>query len=98
MFETAPKGFTSEPEQAPPWREEHGPRPATRSWDYGDRPALEVRLEGKWRYCTVGARADWADGRVAYHVDVPAPSGGGWTHRAYWWPQDGLRAAQRTDR
>lgn len=89
-----PQGYTSEPEQAPPWREELGPRPTVRSWDYPDRPALEVLLDGRWRYCVVGARADWADGRVAYHVTVPSPSGGG-GHRAYWWPQEGLRVARR---
>lgn len=85
----------SEPEQAPPWRPDLGPRPTMRSWDYPDRPALEVLLDGRWRYCVVGARADWADGRVAYHVDVPAPVGGGGTRRAYWWPQEGIRVARR---
>ncbi|MEV8398786.1 hypothetical protein [Streptomyces niveus] len=94
MFDP-PLNYTSEPEQAPPWREGLGPRPTMRSWDYADRPALEVLLGGRWRYCVVGARADWVDGRVAYHVTVPSPSGSGGAHRAYWWPQEGLRVARR---
>jgi len=95
MFDPHSDQPRSEPETAPPWREAHGPRPTMRSWDYADRPALEALIDGRWRYCPVGARADYADGRVAYHVTVWTLRTGGGTHRAYWWPQEGLRVARR---
>lgn len=89
MFETRPVEAFDEPEQAPPWREEHGPPPVRRCWDYAGRPALKVRINGRWQYAPIGSRADYPDGRVAYHVTIQMPGGG--AHRAYWWPQDGLR-------
>lgn len=91
MFDPPPVQPTTEPVQAPPHRPEHGPPPTMRCWDYADEPTLKVRINGKWQHCPVGARADYADGRVAYHVTIQMPEAGGGTHRAYWWPQDGLR-------
>ncbi|WP_381801260.1 hypothetical protein [Streptomyces niveus] len=95
MFDSRPDQPRSEPEQAPPYRAEHGPPPVMTTWDYPDQPALEVLVEGRWQYAPVGARANYPDGRVAYHVDIQLPRSGGWTHRAYWWPQEGLRVARR---
>lgn len=89
-----------EPVEAPPWRSDMGPAPRVTSYTYGQEPLLEVRTQGKWRLAAVRGRQDWADGRVAYHVDIrldePDP---GVYHRAYWWPQPGLRVvAQPGDR
>ncbi|WP_158857537.1 hypothetical protein [Streptomyces sp. NRRL B-1347] len=82
-----------EPEQAPPWRPEHGPAPQVHTWPCGGRPALEVYANGRWRYAPVGARHDYADGRVAYLVEVDLDGSTSVSHRAYWWPQPGLRKA-----
>jgi hypothetical protein len=89
--------MVDEPEQVPPWREGDGPPPTMWVWPGGHQPALKVRVDGRWVTAVVEARADYPDGRVAYHVDItfPEPSSGG-THRAYWWPQDGLRVAWRS--
>lgn len=83
-----------EPVLAPPWREEDGPGPVMWVWPDGAQPALRVKLEDRWTVAPVTARADYADGRVAYHVVVtlPPPSEGG-AHRAYWWPSPRLRVA-----
>ncbi|MFB7270646.1 hypothetical protein [Streptomyces sp. NPDC056244] len=83
-----------EPEQAPPWRPEDGPQPDMSVWPYSGRPALSVRIGARWIYAPVTARADYEDGRIAYHVTIVLPeplSGGqlGAFHRAYWWPQAG---------
>lgn len=67
----------------------------------GHQPALYALVDGRWLWMTVTARADWADGRIAYHGDVsfPDPTDRRYIsprHRAYWWPQPGrLRLAQQ---
>jgi hypothetical protein len=33
-------------------------------------PALRVWSRGRWRWATVTARQDWADGRTVYQVHV----------------------------
>jgi hypothetical protein len=63
------------------------------TWLPHERPALSVLIDGRWVHAAVTARADYADGRVAYHVVVTLPGDEGGHHRAYWWPQEGkLRA------
>ncbi|GGX55600.1 hypothetical protein [Streptomyces noursei] len=78
-----------EPEQAPPWRPEHGEAPTVWSWPAGDRPALRVLIDGQWVYTPVRARHTWPDVRCAYHVDLVLPGETSAVHRAYWWPQEG---------
>jgi hypothetical protein len=70
-----------------PWRSEDGPPPRMRVYPYGERPLLAIRIAGRWRRCPVRARADWADGRIAVHVDVFLWDRGGWSTfpRAYEW-------------
>ncbi len=79
-----------EPEQAPPWRPEHGPQPTVWTWPPGDRPGLRIWANGAWRYAAVTARHDYEDGRVAYHVLIDVDGSTSIKHRAYWWrPEDG---------
>ncbi|MGI5143853.1 MULTISPECIES: hypothetical protein [unclassified Streptomyces] len=54
------------PEPARPWRPEDGRQPVVWTWPRSDPPALWVRSGGAWRYATVMARQDWADGSVVY--------------------------------
>ncbi|WP_216311722.1 hypothetical protein, partial [Streptomyces nanshensis] len=39
---------------------------------------MYVRWRGRWQLCVVRARADWADGRVVYHVDLRLWRSGAW--------------------
>ncbi|MFD9868499.1 hypothetical protein ACFXI8_27020 [Streptomyces niveus] len=94
MFDSSTRP-RSEPEQAPPLPCRARATTHHALLDYADRQALEVLIDGRWRYCPVGARADYPDGKIAYHVTIRTPRTGGSTHRAYWWPEDGLRAARR---
>lgn len=81
---------SNEPEQAPPWRPEHGPPPKVWTWPPGDRPALRVWANGAWRYAAVTARHDYEDGRYAYHVEIDVDGSASVKHRAYWWrPETG---------
>ncbi|MFF4403853.1 hypothetical protein [Streptomyces sp. NPDC001404] len=64
-----------EPEEAPPWRERHGPQPQVYSWPPGKRPALSIRIDGRWRYCSVHMRYTYPDGRVAYQVASASRTG-----------------------
>lgn len=86
------------PEQAEerPWRPEDGPPPAVRTWAAPDSPALWVRSRGRWRWATVRARQDWADGRTTYQVLVDLDGSTTMVTRSYRWPQPGLRAARRS--
>ncbi|WP_301128624.1 hypothetical protein [Streptomyces cacaoi] len=76
--------------EAPPWRPDLGPEPRMRRYD--TPPLLLVRIEGRWRRCVVEARSDWADGRVAYHVELTLP-GVGTVYRTYWWDPRTMRPA-----
>lgn len=83
-----------EPEQAPPWRPEHGPEPQLTHYPHGHRPMLAALVDGRWRTMLVHSRADYPDGRVAYRGDIHLPDHEqpGYTvshYRAYWWPQPG---------
>ncbi|MGW8387172.1 hypothetical protein ACWGMW_28965 [Streptomyces albidoflavus] len=80
-----------EPALARPWRAEDGPPPAVWTWPAGDRPALEVWSAGAWRYATVMARQDWADGTVRYQVAVDLLGDTSVATLTYQWPQPGLR-------
>ncbi|PNG22313.1 hypothetical protein [Streptomyces cahuitamycinicus] len=82
-----------EPTPARPWRPEDGPPPEVWTWPHGDRPALEVRSAGKWRYAPVMARQNWADGTVRYQVEVDLHGTTSVTARTYVWPHPGLRVA-----
>ncbi|MCA1222450.1 hypothetical protein [Streptomyces sp. 8L] len=94
-------GPWDEPEQAPPWRPEHGEKPRYRYWPQGHRPALQALVDGRWRTLQVHSRIDYPDGRVAYQGEIELPVEGRPAehhHRAYWWPQPGrLRVAYGTD-
>lgn len=81
------------PEQVPPWRPEDGPAPRVWCWPPGDQPALYVYDGGRWKYAPVMARLDHADGRTEYQVTLQSDPDRGTVHRAYWWPQPGLRRA-----
>ncbi|MEU7228869.1 hypothetical protein [Streptomyces chrestomyceticus] len=85
-----------EPEQVPPWRD--GPRPRVLTWPAGDTPALyvSVRIRGQEQvlYAPVRARLEYPDGSAECHVDIDL--GDGTVHRAYRWPQPGLRIAHRS--
>lgn len=89
---------SDEPEQAPPWRPEYGPKPTVWTWPPGDRPALRVLANGAWRYAAVEARHNYEDGRVAYQVLIDVDGSGSMTHRTYWWqPESGrMKRAHRT--
>lgn len=78
---------TQEAAEARPWRSADGPAPRMHSYPPGARPLMTIRIEGAWRVCPVRSRADWPDGRVAYHVDVKLQRNGvtGTYPRAYWW-------------
>lgn len=98
MSDTSRQPQREEPEQAPPWRPEHGTPPRRTHYDVFHRPALWVRVDGRERLMQVTTRLDYADGRVAYQGDIrlpdlgdPARVAGYW--RAYWWPQPGIRVA-----
>lgn len=82
---------SDEPEQAPPWRPEHGPKLTVWTWPPGDRPGLLVWANGNWRYAAVTARHDYADGRFAYHVEIDVDGSTSVKHRAYWWDPEGGR-------
>ncbi|MGV9892124.1 hypothetical protein [Streptomyces sp. NPDC003395] len=86
-----------EPVPARPWRPEDGPRPKVTTWPAGSEPALKVWSHGRWRYASVMARQDWADGRVFYQVHVDLLGDNRVSHRMYQWPQPGLRAVRRRD-
>jgi hypothetical protein len=77
-----------EPDQAPPWNPADGPGPAMWTWLPHERPAMSVLIDGHWVHATVTARAEYRDGRVAFHVVLTPPGESGGTHRAYWYPQD----------
>ncbi|MFE2181395.1 hypothetical protein [Streptomyces sp. NPDC059455] len=79
------------PEPARPWRPEDGPGAEVWTWPYGDRPALEVWSAGRWRYASVMARQNWADGSVRYQVEVALRGDTMVTVRTYQCPQPGLR-------
>ncbi|AXK34656.1 hypothetical protein DVA86_20395 [Streptomyces armeniacus] len=76
--------------EARPWRPEDGPAPRVWLYPYGRRPALRIRVAGRWRHCLVHARQDYPDGRTAYQVEIAlsASSDGivGTYIRTYWWP------------
>lgn len=99
MPEESPVSAWDEPAQAPPWRAEDGPL-RMRHWGHGHRPALWVLVERRWTWMAVDTRADYQDGRVAYHGDIHLPDLSDRRvvmtyRRAYWWPQPGrLRVAQ----
>ncbi|MFF8432818.1 hypothetical protein [Streptomyces bacillaris] len=86
-----------EPVERRPWRKSDGPEPTVWCWPNAHRPALYVWSRGKWRYGSVMARHDYADGAVAYQVAVNLGiKDMGVTARTYGWPQPGLRVAQRS--
>jgi hypothetical protein len=99
MSDESPGPRWDEPEQARPWAPEDGPEPRMTIYSYGHKPALRALVDGHWLWMDVGMRADYQDGRVAYHGDIQLPyPGGNWQshRRAYWWPQPGqLRIALR---
>ncbi|WP_406368780.1 hypothetical protein OG788_02200 [Streptomyces sp. NBC_00647] len=68
-------------EPARPWRPEDGPRPVVWTWPATDPPALWVWSRGSWRWASVAARLDWADGRRAYTVTVDLDGSTTVTHR-----------------
>lgn len=85
----------AEAEEVRPWQPDSGPRPRVTVYDRGREPALWVRVAGRWRYATVRARLEHADGRTAYRVNLQLPVGDGeegGCSRAYWWGP-GVRAA-----
>ena len=82
-----------EPEQAPPWRPEHGPPPTVWTWPLGHAPGMFVRANGRWRYAWVQARHEYRDGRTVYHVHVDLDRSLMIRSRFYYWPQDRLRWA-----
>ncbi|MFF7176827.1 hypothetical protein [Streptomyces pseudovenezuelae] len=86
----------TEPVRARPWRAEDGAPPVVWTWPYRDSPALWVWSAGRWRWATVAARQDWADGRTAYQVVFDPVGDTTSTHRTYWWPHPGLRVAHRS--
>ncbi|MEU1592709.1 hypothetical protein ABZ468_07580 [Streptomyces sp. NPDC005708] len=85
-----------EPEPARPWRPEDGPEPVVWTWPRSDPPALWVRSGGAWRFATVLARQDWADGSVYYQVAVDLHGGSLVSARLYRWGQPGLKVAHRS--
>lgn len=84
--------------EARPWRESDGPEPRMHVFDRGRRPRLRIHAEGRWRTCTVQARMDWPDGRIAYHVEILLRRDGldGMFLRAYWWDPKTMRPAHGT--
>ncbi|MFD5634819.1 hypothetical protein ACFWJM_11860 [Streptomyces sp. NPDC127077] len=88
--------MTADPVEARPWREGDGPKPKVRSWPPTDPPALWMRQNVTWRWATVTARQDWPDGRTAYQVLIDTDGTTATSHRAYWWPHEGLRIAHRS--
>lgn len=80
-------------EEAPPWRPEDGPAPIVTTWPRAARPALKIRVKGTWRYASVTARQEWANGRVAYQVELDADGSTAVTQRTFWWGQPGVRFA-----
>ncbi|MEV4333641.1 hypothetical protein AB0K02_24400 [Streptomyces sp. NPDC049597] len=79
--------------EARPWSPDDGPAPRVTTWPRTNRPALRVYSHGVWRYATIEARQDWADGRVFYQVSVDLRGDTHVTTRLYQWPQPGLRAS-----
>ncbi|MFC5144309.1 hypothetical protein [Streptomyces aureoversilis] len=77
--------------EAPSWTEEQ-PWPRIRTWPPAELPALYVRVDGRWRHCWVVARHTYADGRVAYQVDIDLPEYDGRVNRLYWWDPRAMRA------
>lgn len=79
--------------EARPWRSEDGPEPAVTVYRRGAQPLLDVFAEGRWRRCSVLARQNWADGRVAYQVEIQLVRDGveGMFVRAYWWDAGVMR-------
>lgn len=83
-------------EPADPWRPELGPAPRVRSWPPDRRPRMRIRINGQWRQAVVLQRADWADGRTSYLLDVRLPMRGNPTTTAYyaasyWWDERAMR-------
>ncbi|MEU3760973.1 MULTISPECIES: hypothetical protein [Streptomyces] len=66
------------------------------TWPLADPPVLWLRSRGRWRWATVRARQNWADGRVAYQVLVDLDGSAAMVTRAYWWPQQALWVAHRS--
>jgi hypothetical protein len=85
-----------DPVEARPWRPDDGPPPHVWTWPRTDPPALLVRRLGRWRWGTVTARQDHADGRVVYQVAVDLDGSTSVTTRLYAWPQPGLRVGRRS--
>ncbi|KPI33238.1 hypothetical protein OV450_1326 [Actinobacteria bacterium OV450] len=86
----------TEPVETPPWSAQTGPAPTVWTWPAGDRPALYVWSQGRWRYAPVRARQDWPDGTVVYQVAVDLDGSTSVVPRSYAWPQPGLRVAHRS--
>ncbi|MET9603155.1 hypothetical protein [Streptomyces sp. NPDC006459] len=86
----------TKPVESRPWRPEDGPQPRVWNWPPGDRPALYVWSQGRWRYAPVLARHDRTDGCVAYQVSVDLDGSTSVVARTYAWPQPGLRQARRS--
>lgn len=85
-----------EPEQARPWRPEHGDPPVLWPWPADQVPILYVRIDGRWLLSQVLARVRLSDRQVALRVVVSPPPSGGY-ERTYLWPQEGkLRLTWRT--
>jgi hypothetical protein len=75
-------------EPVPPGRPQDGPPPrmhvyVSEEYPPGDEPLMHVRWQGRWLLAPVRARADWADGRVVYHVDLRLWRGGCWGSYPY---------------
>lgn len=73
--------------EAPPWNDTMGPRPRVTVYPPGHRPLLHIHTAREWRQAVVAMRHDWADGRVAYHVNIwlPGTGIGSSVRRSYWW-------------
>ncbi|MCF3101411.1 hypothetical protein IPZ58_07435 [Streptomyces roseoverticillatus] len=81
-------------QEAPPWSPEQGPWPRVRTWPPAEKPGLYIRVNGRWYHCWVLARHDYADGRMAYQVDIKLPGHDGPVSRMYWWDPRAMRAAK----
>ena len=70
-----------------------GPPPRVHVYEHGKEPLMRIRVQGTWHTCTVRARHDWPDGRVAYQVDIRLVTDGaeGTVSRTYWWNPDTMR-------
>lgn len=72
--------------EVPPWDPGQGPPPVVKTFPGRERPFLWVFVETVWRSAVVQARHTYADGRVAYEVELQLSSAGpGLVVRAYWW-------------